>query len=114
MNPNYDEIKNDDLETVIEEEVIPYEEPAQELVGGEIVLNEETPEGESLNPARIARAVQVFEDVVVNVILVAVDAEDNPVGFETPYGTETVIVDDESPASIGWHRIDDEFVNPDE
>ena len=92
------------------------EQPAQELTGGEIVETGANPVMiyEPPSAVRVARAVQFVDGVVTNVILVGVDSDDAPVGFEVPYGTELVVVEDESPVAIGWHRIDDEFVNPDE
>lgn len=85
------------------------DEPVQ-LEGGEIEVPDPTPE-EPKN-TRLARAVQLTGDEVTNVIMVVVDEDDQPVGFEVPYGTELVVVEDDNPTGPGWVRIDGEFVNP--
>lgn len=67
---------------------------------------------EAPNADRIARGIEVTGDSVGNVLLVAVDKDNNVVGYDVPYGTEIVIVEDDSPIGIGWVRIDGEFVDP--
>lgn len=96
-------------------EEVPVGEPIESPV--EIVdpqpeeLSAEVPE-EPNEPARIARAIQIHGDVVDNVLMVAVDENDNAVGYPLPYGYELIVVEDDSPIGTGWIRIDGEFVSP--
>lgn len=98
----------------------PVEELAADLVAespDDIVVNdvqEDEPEPEPLRPARIARAVQVVDGEVSNVLLVGVDEDDKVVGFEVPYGTELFVVEDDSPVQIGWKHADGDFAEPTE
>jgi len=101
-------------------EPTPVDSPTENLIAespSEIVVPEGevdtiSPDQAPRPPARIARALQVVDDTVTNVILIAVDEDDAPVGFETPYGEELVIVEDDSIVTPGWVRIDGEFVDP--
>lgn len=99
---------DDELEQ--HEEEVEVEAGPVELEGGDIEVVNAIP----ASVVRIARAVELSGGVVSNILRIPVDADDNPVGFQVPYGTELLVVDDVSPIEIGWLQIDEEFVNPDE
>ena len=87
-----------------------------ETPGTEIVTNDEVEidvSNENVQKqTRFGRAIEVFQDEVTNILRVVVDEDDNVVGYEPEYGTELIVVEDDSPISIGWVRIDGEFIDP--
>lgn len=91
-----------------EEELTPLSTPGTDI---EVNENAEPPQP-AAKTTRIARALEVYGDEVTNVIMVVVDEDDNVVGYEVEYGYELVIVEDDSPVSIGWFRVDGDFVDP--
>lgn len=61
---------------------------------------------------RIGRAAQIVDGKVDNLLVVVLDEGDNVLGFEVPYGEELVVLDEDSPVSIGWDYASGEFAEP--
>lgn len=110
-NPEQDQVQDDET---IQTETPPEDSSALIESPGEIEVPDPAPEEPATQSGvtSIGRAVLITDQVVVNVLLVVVDEELNVVGYEVPYGSQLVVVEDDSPITFGWTYIDEEFGEP--
>lgn len=79
-------------------------EPAEDVIPDtDAIPVENVPSKTSL-----AKAVQVFDGHVINIVRIVIDEDGKPVSFEVPYGSELFVVEEND-----THNIGDPFVQVD-